>query len=525
METLFIADDEFSVREELKNIIDWDLLGFQLCGEAPDGEEALSQILALHPSLVLLDIHMPGIRGTEVLRRARASGFRGKCIIISGHADFASAQEAIKYGANFYLTKPVDKKELYHAVCTIRDILIDEAKAADDLAALQNNAKYSVLFDLLTNTGAGPYSRKYLESMNLFADSYQAVICEDFNKESAIAPYTFADLLKVTNRGNTFFEQMLVKNQDVVLLKGSHGRNKLSDFLEHFEKQPPQEGSPMGSMFLTYGRPVSSPEDIHLSYEDASLLLSYRFFCTPNQHTLGYDTVSAPHSAPPCPFLELNEELLAAFTNRLINYIQSFNRNMVLKTLDELENALVDSHNDITLIKLFLADLYLQIKEEMNRDYTWAKIPFQSDSAVIRYISGQHCLREIILFFSEQTEIMINAIKTSSGDIVLDDVLFYIEHNFQKSIKLETIAPLFGYNSAYLGQIFHKTVGESFNSYIDHKKIEYAKKLLSENELKVYEVAKQSGYKNVDYFHKKFKKYVGISPIEYRKQTKADANT
>lgn len=525
MKTLFIADDKSSVREELKNIIDWDLLGFQLCGEASDGEEALSQILSLHPALVLLDIHMPGIRGTEVLRRARASGFKGKCIIISGHADFASAQEAIKYGANFYLTKPMDRKELYHAVCTIRDILSEEAKAADALAALQNNAKYSVLFDLLTNTGAGPYSREYLKSTNLLADSYQVVICEDFNDRSTNALYTFADILKVTNKGNTFFEQMLVNNHGVVLLKDSRSRNRLSDFLEHFEKQPPQEGSPMGSMFLAYGRPVFSPEDIHLSYEDASLLLSYRFFCASDQHTLGYDTLPAPHIAPPYLFLELNEELLAAFTNRLIDYIQSFNRNMVIKTLDELENILMQSHNDATLIKPFLADLYLQIKEEMNRNYAWAKIPFQTDSAVIKYINRQYCLHKIILFFSEQSEMMINAIKTSSGDIILDDVLFYIEHNFQKSIKLETIAPLFGYNSAYLGQIFHKTVGESFNSYIDHKKIEYAKKLLSENELKVYEVAKQSGYKNVDYFHKKFKKYVGISPIEYRKQTNTGTNT
>ncbi len=198
---------------------------------------------------------------------------------------------------------------------------------------------------------------------------------------------------------------------------------------------------------------------------------------------------------------------------------------MLIKTLDELENTLAQFRNDVTLIKSFLADLYLQMKEEMNRDYTWAKIPFQTDSAAIRFITSQHNLHEIILFISEQIEMIINAIKTSSGDMILDDVLFYIERNFQKSIKLETIAPLFGYNSAYLGQIFHKTVGESFNSYIDHKKIEYAKKLLSENELKVYEVAKQSGYKNVDYFHKKFKKYVGISPIEYRKQTKSDANT
>ncbi|MDE6977362.1 MAG: AraC family transcriptional regulator, partial [Lachnospiraceae bacterium] len=110
-----------------------------------------------------------------------------------------------------------------------------------------------------------------------------------------------------------------------------------------------------------------------------------------------------------------------------------------------------------------------------------------------------------------------NATGNSSRDSVLDDILYYIDHNYQNNIKLESIAPLFGYNSAYLGKIFNKAIGESFNSYIDHRRIEHSKELLSENRLKVYEIAEQVGYKNVDYFHKKFKKYVNMSPAEFRK--------
>lgn len=78
METLFIVDDENSIREGLKQIIDWNALGFELCGEASNGKDALSQILALNPSLVLLDVKMPGLHGTEVIRRAREAGFEGK---------------------------------------------------------------------------------------------------------------------------------------------------------------------------------------------------------------------------------------------------------------------------------------------------------------------------------------------------------------------------------------------------------------------------------------------------------------
>lgn len=112
---------------------------------------------------------------------------------------------------------------------------------------------------------------------------------------------------------------------------------------------------------------------------------------------------------------------------------------------------------------------------------------------------------------------IMNAIGNSSSDSIIDDIVYYINHNFSDNIKLDTIAPLFGYNSSYLGKIFNKKMRESFNSYIDQVRIRHSKELLLERNLKVYEIAERVGYKNVDYFHKKFKKYVGESPAEFRK--------
>ena len=68
METLLIADDEKNIRDGLKCILDWEALGFALCGEAANGEEALSSILKNNPSLVLLDIRMPKLTGIDIIR-------------------------------------------------------------------------------------------------------------------------------------------------------------------------------------------------------------------------------------------------------------------------------------------------------------------------------------------------------------------------------------------------------------------------------------------------------------------------
>ena len=187
------------------------------------------------------------------------------------------------------------------------------------------------------------------------------------------------------------------------------------------------------------------------------------------------------------------------------------------ETLFDLEEYLYDVKNEIDAVKLFLTDLYLRVKEKVTHTYSSVSIPFPTNAQAIDRLDSCHYLYEMILLLSEQSEMIMNATGNSSRDSVLDDILYYIDHNYQNNIKLESIAPLFGYNSAYLGKIFNKAIGESFNSYIDHRRIEHSKELLAENRLKVYEIAEQVGYKNVDYFHKKFKKYVNMSPAEYRK--------
>ncbi|MCL2717384.1 MAG: response regulator transcription factor [Lachnospiraceae bacterium] len=509
METVFIADDEQIIREGLKHIINWTSLGFAICGEAGSGEEALDGILELKPNLVLMDIRMPKLLGTDIIRLAREQGFTGKFIIISGYSDFAYAQTAIRLGVEFYLTKPIDEEELFEAVTRIRELIIKERESSTHIDLFREKAKNVILHELITGVFS-PESKNALP--NLDADSYQVVIYEDFY-DAAEPAYSFAELMKVANRGNHAFEHITIKSREIFLLKGSFALRKFGDFLSHYEQYEHQEGSPLDALFLAYGRPVQNMDEIYLSYEEALLLSRRRFFCTQGQHTLGYEEL---------PFLntkvnEIDATKLKLYQELLTDSLKSFNRRKVAESLHELELFLYNVKDDIKSVKHFLTDLYFQVKEKINMIYSNAAIPFPSNSEIIERIEKSFYLYEIILFISEQADLIINATGAPSRDSVLYDILYYIDHNYQSNIKLETIAPLFGYNSAYLGKIFNKATGESFNTYIDHRRIEYSKKLLVENKLKVYEIAEQVGYKNVDYFHKKFKKYVGVSPAEYRK--------
>lgn len=152
METVLIADDEVNIREGLKIIIDWNELGFEICGEAANGEEALSAILEKNPSLVLLDIRMPKMYGTDLIRIARERGYKGRFIILSGYSDFTYAQTAIRYGVDFYITKPIDEDELSQAITKIKQGLEKEHAASQNIELLKNKAKDVILHEIVTGT-------------------------------------------------------------------------------------------------------------------------------------------------------------------------------------------------------------------------------------------------------------------------------------------------------------------------------------------------------------------------------------
>lgn len=519
MYKLIIADDEAIIREGLKCLLDWEAEGFSIAGEASNGDEALSLILSEKPDIVLLDIRMPGMSGLEVVRLARESGFHGKVVILSGYSDFNYAREAIRYGVLSYLTKPIDEDELLEIVTEVRSQLDSDQAARDSSEHYRRKAYDTIIHDILL--GTADFSRLDREELHLDADIYQVIVCEKYSRGECDVTYRFSDLLRVTNQDHNSFDNITADSREVFLLKGSFAIQKFNDFLERYEREyRPQKDSPLDSLFLTYGRPVSSLDAVPDSYSDACRLIDRRFFCEQGQHTIGYESLPRLESCVPV----ITRGFLEEYTAKLFDALSAFSHSRTAELLEELLGKLYLSSDSIDTIRLFFADLYLQLKERISRHYSGSNIPFPTNAEIIRTISEKFYLYEIILFLTEQFERILFSIGHSSRESVIDDILYYIDHNYARSITLESIAPLFGYNSSYLGKIFSKKVGENFNSYLDHVRIEHSKKLLLEEPIKVYEIAEKVGYRNVDYFHIKFKKYVGQTPAEFRKTAKNEAS-
>lgn len=101
---------------------------------------------------------------------------------------------------------------------------------------------------------------------------------------------------------------------------------------------------------------------------------------------------------------------------------------------------------------------------------------------------------------------------------LIKNIKSYLNENLEYDISLSAMAKLFNYNPVYLGRIFKKETGMSIKEYVNKKRIDYAKKLLKNNET-VTSISLKVGYNNVTYFNSIFKKLVGITPSEYKKES------
>ena len=284
MYTYFIADDETKIRQGLRRLIDWEELGFFCVGEASNGEDALAVILEKKPDIALLDIRMPRLSGLDVARLAREKNYEGTILILSGYSDFKYAQEAMCYDVKFYITKPVDEDDLTAHLLKIREELDEKKKRTSAIEYYSEKARSGILRDFLT--GSSRTLTEELKELGLLSGCYQAAIYEKYSHDAAAVSYRFSDLLHLTNEDNHSYETLTIDHNEIILLKGDFAIRRFSEFVERFEREvKPQKGSPLDSLFITYGRVVYRPEDITGSYREALYLLQMRFYCDPSAIT------------------------------------------------------------------------------------------------------------------------------------------------------------------------------------------------------------------------------------------------
>ena len=127
MLSVVLADDENKILLLLQKLIDWGSMGYEIVGTANDGLRALELVREKQPDLLITDVRMPGCSGIELIQRAKDLQPNLRFIVISGYRKFEYAQNALKYGVEDYLLKPIKQDDLTGILLRLKDKLGEEA--------------------------------------------------------------------------------------------------------------------------------------------------------------------------------------------------------------------------------------------------------------------------------------------------------------------------------------------------------------------------------------------------------------
>ena len=540
---IFLAEDEVVVRETIKRMIPWEELGFELVGEAADGEMALPLLIRQHPDLLITDIKMPFMDGLTLARLAKKEIPGLKVVILSGYDDFNYAKQAIGIGVEDYLLKPITKNALIERLSEIRSRYEHEKtqkeyyeKFQREMQAYEKNSSRD-FFEALVGGSMDMmevYKRAEKLGLDIVAEAYNVLIftmnCdEDFSGQRDEYSSWEAESLELLEnlfaghssamlfRSNIFSYGVLLKGQRETIEENT--RACVDEIRKILSRQDGRR-----EWFLAVGQSVERLSQIQKSYHTASRAFSQRYLY--DENILYYDEMETMEHPGGQAETEDNAYLQKVDVNALNPAIlQKF-----------LSNGLQEETEN------FVKDYFYAIGQEpmeslVFRNYVILNVRF----SVISFIKGLGCdtnemesadteevlaesgknMESAIAYAKKMISQAIEIRDQNSGNknrsILKTAVDFIDSHYMDEEISLNTVANVANVSSNHFSALFSQNMGQTFIEYLTTLRMNKAKELLRCTGMRSSEIAGEIGYKDAHYFSYLFKKTQGMTPSDYRK--------
>ncbi|MDR1836280.1 MAG: response regulator [Treponema sp.] len=494
-----IVDDEPIIRSGIRRIIEWEKYGYEIYGEAEDGPSAVKAILELKPDLVLLDLHLPGFHGLEVVRKTRDAGARTHFLVLSGYEEFEYAKEAINLEVDGYITKPVDENILIERIASIAGKINEEKE--------KRQIQFLEIMEGVKKPGKGEHF--------LFGEGYvQAVFV-------SLGNVSYEEAAKSTQALRDFFQKdichifqyreftvFLFENTLETVIKSL--LDNLCAYLSKSETWPAVTlGSRCCEEISSHEEISSQGAGIKKTCLEAESLMDCVFFYRDKKYLCVDDMREIKNSQD----WDMEED-----ARKLCALIQVVDNKKIHQFLRELEKKFFQSGKSPQDIRQECMALMIEVRSGIIKKFPALREMLDTGRTTYSSIMKERYLTDVI-------DVMINAclrisesLPLLSADSSFQRIISYVKNNYNEDLRLETLGQLFNYNCAYLGKRFKEYTGKNFHTYLDMLRIEAAKEFLQNTDMKVYEISEAVGYSNTDYFYSKFKKYAGKSPLVFRKK-------
>ena len=528
---VFLAEDEFIIREGIKNNIDWQAHGYEFCGEASDGELAFPLIQKTRPDILITDIKMPFVDGLALSRLVKKELPETEIIILSGYEEFDYAKEAIQIGVARYLLKPINGETLLQEIDSVAEIILGKQKEKEIREKYQKEMEENSLrdqMDLFQHLVTGDCSMEELLSV---ADKLDLKI---------MAPWYSIVLLKIQSMKHDYEEYsgsiVVVDERIAKLAEPEHvlifdraleGRAFLfkadsEDELLAYQKEYLGDVKEVlsGYVNLRYfggiGTPVNRLREIPASFEDASHAFAHRYLvaesCILDSSLLMQEGAVEQEDFR---ISAVNPEQIDR--TKMQEFLRTGDLDEVVYFVDEFFGKLDGGAMKSRIFRQYITmDAYFSIVDFL-KGLGLQKDEIEAPDQDSSILQDEKSAMDYIVRILDKALVLREKKASSRYEDVVSEVIHYIENNYaQEELSLNLLASHVNFSPNHLSMIFSQQTGQTLIRYLTDYRMNRAKELLRCSSKKSSVISMEVGYKDPHYFSYLFKKTQGMTPTQYR---------
>lgn len=521
---LLIADDEPLVLVGMQSMLNWAELGIEVCGTAHNGQKALELIEQHRPEIVITDIKMPLINGLELAERCRTQfGELPVFILLTSFEDFSFAKQAMHLGALEYLIKlELTPQGLHNTIQSaikrvdrIRNALPagSAAQAGEGSLRVFQEKFFARLYNNLFESSEQFWRQKEDLGLKFDSEAYCVVACAIEGIKEMPVPQQITLCTSTVNMVQDTLEKFGLCY--VTTLDMRH-----FNVLFCLSAKEAADANHLPDMVKTAANTVKRYFNVQLLcgigkavYEPVAL-------------------AESAHSARCVLPLASREQPTVVFSGTAARELFDFStyRAQLIKAFEELDTGAL--HDTIAQIVAHLTGhpsrhvqamdaasglLYMALTLLPEGEQTVSAI-FDDDPDSYRVLYKYTSTAQCCTWMERLGDGLCQTLRSQHKNYkrrVVEEVQVYIQKNVAKKLSLNEVAAAFSFSPNYLSQLFAKYAQHGFIETITMEKISAAKRMMRQEDLKVYEVAERLGYDSAFYFSKVFKKETGQTPRDY----------
>lgn len=493
---VLIVDDERLIRQGILHYMNWQEEGFEVVGEAANGEEALTLIDALHPDIVITDIVMPVMNGTDLIKYVKTHYPSIEMIVLSSYADFDYVRDTFKNGVVDYILKPKLDGE----------ILLETLKRVEKTAQLKGHVPKETVEEVPVKALIEKMLKKYhhlddVDTLDAFLGNNGFVFAQmtrsDFSSVGVLERKDiFTDLTTVALESDDHHQLVMYIGTKEVL---NHAIDNAKTHLSTHQHNPL---SILISMFY------DKAKDITTAFDEIKSLRNYHFFLS-DLPVIQYNDLP-PHVALEKPF-DLSI-FLTLFKQKKYDVALSYVDDYIGRVKQDYTYQINEVKNLLGNIIFNMVIAYTEIKGKSEH---FEQKKYQYFNVINHGTTLVSCYYHFQQFYDELTsDVMTDNLQQDN----MSQLLAYIDEHYSESLSLTDLSAHFHFNPSYLSSYFSQHLNKGFSDYLTDVRINKAKELLSNHDLSIADVGSMVGYQDHSYFCKVFKKKTKQSPSRFRKE-------